>query len=258
MPSYDGIEAVDVFMREHVYAPHRHDTYTVGYTFRGAQRFRYRGEARTSLPGQAFVLHPDEVHDGGPGTEAGYGYRAIYLSPDLVLAAGGRPDLPFVGETVMTSRALSDAVDRFFLDQIDVAEPMDRDDALVDIADALLGLADHAKPRRHSPDRQAMRKVRDYLIANPASPRPLSDLETIVGLDRYTIARGFRQAFGTSPSIFLRCRKLDIAKRCIRSGMSLAEAALTAGFSDQSHLTRQFRKSVGLSPGRWRRMLVDA
>ena len=40
----------------------------------------------------------------------------------------------------------------------------------------------------------------------------------------------------------------------IRAGQPLADAALVSGFADQSHLTRQFGRAFGLTPGRWRAM----
>ena len=97
----DGIERAAAFFRGRAFAPHRHDTYAIGVTVRGVQKFWYRGETRTCLPGQLHVLHPDETHDGGPGTDAGFGYRILYIDPALIGASlGGRP-LPFVADPVV-------------------------------------------------------------------------------------------------------------------------------------------------------------
>jgi AraC-like DNA-binding protein len=76
-------------------------------------------------------------------------------------------------------------------------------------------------------------------------------LERLAGLDRWTLARQFRAAFGTSPSRFRTLRQLDIARAALRRGLRPAEAALAAGFADQSHLTRQFKRAYGLTPARW-------
>jgi AraC-like DNA-binding protein len=46
-------------------------------------------------------------------------------------------------------------------------------------------------------------------------------------------------------------RRLDRAKSAIRSGHSLAEASFMSGFADQSHMTRQFKRAFGLTPGHW-------
>ncbi|TIW84422.1 MAG: AraC family transcriptional regulator, partial [Mesorhizobium sp.] len=70
-PDPAGMERIEARFHGSAFDPHRHDTYAIGVTLRGVQTFRYRGAARLSLPGQVIVLHPDELHDGGAGTEEG-------------------------------------------------------------------------------------------------------------------------------------------------------------------------------------------
>ncbi|HEX9462749.1 MAG TPA: helix-turn-helix domain-containing protein, partial [Alphaproteobacteria bacterium] len=82
-------------------------------------------------------------------------------------------------------------------------------------------------------------------------------LEAASGLDRYTLARQFRARLGTSPYRYLVMRRLDTARALLRAGRSLADAAYATGFSDQSHMTRQFKRAFGLPPGRWRAMQAE-
>jgi AraC-like DNA-binding protein len=49
-------------------------------------------------------------------------------------------------------------------------------------------------------------------------------------------------------------RRLDMARALLIQGQTLVSAALIAGFTDQSHMTRQFRKTYGLPPARWLNM----
>src|SRR5919201_3104724 len=95
-----GLERAEVYLTACRFEPHRHDTYTIGVTTAGVQTFRYRGARRISLPGQLVVLHPDEIHDGAPGTADGFGYRALYVAPELVHAALDGSALPFVADPV--------------------------------------------------------------------------------------------------------------------------------------------------------------
>jgi AraC-like DNA-binding protein len=77
------------------------------------------------------------------------------------------------------------------------------------------------------------------------------ELERVSGLDRFTLARHFRQAFGTSPHRFQVGRRLQRAQSMIAEGTALSETAVATGFADQSHLTRHFSARFGLTPGRW-------
>src|SRR5689334_1862821 len=72
-----GLERVEVRLATRAFAPHRHDTYAIGMTTAGVQAFRYRGARRICLAGELHVLHPDEVHDGGPATGDGFAYRIL-------------------------------------------------------------------------------------------------------------------------------------------------------------------------------------
>ncbi len=78
------------------------------------------------------------------------------------------------------------------------------------------------------------------------------DLEVLSGLDRFSLARQFRALCGTSPHRYLTMRGLDLARSLISTGVPLAEVA-AAGFADQSHLNRQFKKAFGMTPGGWSR-----
>src|SRR5438309_3161573 len=121
----DGVELFRAWFAGEAYQKHRHDTYAIGLTDRGVQAFDYRGAGRVSLPGQVVVLHPDEVHDGRAGTEAGFGYRIVYVEPshmsEALRSVCGRPyPLPFVREPVSENGLLARAVRRAFAAPLDL------------------------------------------------------------------------------------------------------------------------------------------
>ncbi len=91
-----GIERIEAFFEGHGYAPHRHDTYAIGFTLAGVQSFQYQRSRRHGVPGSVLVLHPDELHDGEAGTAAGFRYRMAYVLPWQVQQVLGGAPLPFV------------------------------------------------------------------------------------------------------------------------------------------------------------------
>jgi AraC-like DNA-binding protein len=249
-PSAHGIERIEAFFCGHGFDPHRHDTYAIGYTIEGVQAFRYRGVARTSLAGQVFVLHPDEVHDGCAGTEAGFRYRILYVAPRLIRDALGSAPLPFVRAPVSNDRRLAAAVMPALADLEVPLEDLQREEIILAIADALAA-ADPSMPQPalSAPLLSAVDRARAFLDAEAAVTS--AALEQVTGLGRYALARHFRACLGTSPHRYLVMRRLDRARALIRRGSPLAEAAIASGFADQSHMTRQFKQAYGLSPGRW-------
>ncbi|MBX6320943.1 MAG: AraC family transcriptional regulator [Rhodospirillaceae bacterium] len=253
-PSWPGIERLEAFFSGHAFDPHRHDTYAIGVTVRGVQSFRYRGAAQHSVPGQVFVLHPDEIHDGHAGTTTGFRYRILYVEPRVILDALGEEGtpLPFVRETVSSDGRIASAIMPALADLDRALEELQRDQIVLDLAEALAA-ADPSRPRRRrSPaHRRAVAAVREFLDANVENTVTSAELEAITGLSRYTVARHFRACLGTSPYRYLVMRRLDRVRTLIAQGARLVDAALACGFADQSHMTRLFKKAYGLSPGRW-------
>ena len=251
-PSAYGVERAEVYISTRGFDPHRHDTYGIGVTTAGVQIFRYRGSQRVCLPGQLHVLHPDETHDGGPGTEDGFGYRILYIAPELVRGALGGRALPFVADPVQEPKPTARPIFALLADIDDPISELSCAEVAVAVADCLLSLSDSRDRRRATVDIRAVELVREYLAAHAREQTPASTLEKIAGTDRFTITRHFRWAFGTSPDRYRTLRRLALAQAAIESGQSLAQVAAEAGFADQSHMTRHFKRTYGLTPTRWR------
>jgi AraC-like DNA-binding protein len=251
-----GFERAEVFLSTCAFEPHRHDTYAIGITTAGVQTFRYRGSRRICLPGQLHVLHPDELHDGAAGTEDGFGYRILYVAPDLVRQALDGAPLPLVPDPVQRATPAIASLLR------DIDEPLDGlacVDAATTVADTLRSLAGGTAGRAAVDDR-AVALAREYLDAHAVEQTHADVLEQVTGVDRFTLARHFRLALGTSPDRYRILRRLELARTAIEAGLPLVQAAAQLGFADQSHLTRQFKRAYGLTPARWTHTIaaVDA
>lgn len=250
--SFGPIERVAHRLVGAAFSPHRHDTYTVALTMAGVQAFNYRGARRYSLPGQVLILHPEEMHDGHADDEAGFSYRAAYVPPTHVQAALGGAELPFVVDGVSTNPALIAAASRIVLDCAGVEDPGAYEDALYDLAHAMNDAAGRAAIAGIA-NRTAVMRAREYLESAVVRGVRLDQLEQVTGCDRWQLSRDFRALLGTSPYRYLQHRRVDLAKRLLREGATLADAAHGAGFADQSHFGRTFRKAVGLTPKEWLR-----
>lgn len=76
-------------------------------------------------------------------------------------------------------------------------------------------------------------------------------------LSRYHFARSFRSEMGVPPVTYLWRRRAQLAaSKLSETTRSLAEVALSCGFSDQSHFTTVFRREHGVTPAAFRRALL--
>lgn len=254
-PPSAGLERIEAFFTGHAYDAHRHDTYAVGYTIGGVQTFDYRGARADSLAGNALVIHADERHNGRAGSAGGFRYRMLYIPPSSIRDALGATAriLPFVRTPVSADARLVRALRPALGEWSRAWEALEADHILLGIAQALLALDPSARrPSSSATCAAAVEKARQFLEENHARGVASDELEMLTGLDRFTLARHFRSRLGTSPYRYLTMRRLAHARRSIEAGHALADAAVLNGFADQSHMTRQFKRTYGVSPGRWR------
>ena len=246
-----GIERLEAHFHGLAYAPHRHDTYAIGVTLSGVQTFRFRGEQWHCLPGQCHILHPDELHDGAAATDAGFGYRIAYIDPGLVQEALQGQHLPFVANPVVDAAMLADVYMAGVWDFDSDVDDDARIEQVVAITNLLTRLVSRGTLKTGPLALGGLLRVRDLIAECPARRRSMGELERAAGIDRWTLARQFRAAFGTSPSRFRTMRQLDKVRRLLNSGLSLVDASIDAGFADQSHMSRHFKRTYGLTPGEW-------
>ncbi|WP_205042046.1 AraC family transcriptional regulator [Rhodoligotrophos defluvii] len=254
-----GIRRMEAFFHGTPYSLHRHDSYAIGITLFGLQCFFYRGRRYRARPGQVHILFPDELHDGGAGTQDGFAYRIAYIDPCLLQQALGGRALPFVRNPVLTAdSAWASLLDKLWEPDLCEDEFL-RTEFVADAVDCLETAAgSRSAGRPGSIAFERLCKVREAIIQDPARRLDAAALERLADMDRWSIARSFRAAFGTSPSRFRTMRQLERARERLEAGMPLAEAALDAGFADQSHMTRRFREAFGMSPRQWKRATFGA
>jgi AraC-like DNA-binding protein len=251
-PRQPGIERLEAYFSGHGYDPHRHDTYAIGVTLSGVQLFDYRGTTVHSHLGRAITVHPD----GRAGTESGFRYRIAYIEPRLIQAAlGDKPrPLPFAGAGTTDDKRLIAAILPALQDLDAPLEDLQLDQIIAEVAAALAALdRSNRQPGLPRANARAVDLARGFLDAHLEQVVASEQLEAVTGLDRFALARHFRACLGTTPYRYQVMRRLDRARRLMQTGAALADAAAASGFADQAHMTRQFKKAYGISPGRWQR-----
>ena len=237
---------------------HAHDGFGIGVLHAGAHR-SWSGVGHVeATAGDVITVNPGEMHDGGPVRGEARSWRMLYLEPGI-LAQALREDLR--GEVEITRPVLHDALlaNRFtqvfatlttsFPDVLAVEEGVSRMLALLLVRYGSRPLPVIGPP---PPVTRALQR----LTKAPEQPTTLTELATLSGVSRFQLIRGFSRAVGVTPHAYLLQERVRLARRLLAAGRPPVEVAAEAGFADQSHLTRAFRRQLGVTPARYRAAMV--
>jgi AraC-like DNA-binding protein len=258
-----GVELLHARYIEQRFAPHVHEGFVFTVIEGGAQRFRHRGSDHLAPLGSMVLINPDEVHTGSKAHEQGWWYRAFYPAPaqvqgvldELGLASGGMPSF---GVSVLQDVDLHQAFAQLHRLLDSDADALQQQTAW---REAILLLfqrhARIAQPAEPGREPRAVAQAKELLAARLGEPPSLEELAALVSLSPFHFARVFRRATGLPPHAWLKQRRLEQARALLRSGCVPLQVAMQLGFADQSHLSRQFKQSYGVSPGEYRRACAD-
>ena len=247
-----GMELVSAAYHARAFPVHIHDEVVIGTLTAGSERLVVDGREHLVEPGDVLTLHAGQPHANHCVGQVILRYRVFYLDADSIAALmpGKRGPISFEGPVKRSpdlARALIEAHQILWESS---GDPLEHESAGETIRDALSATED-APPIDVRGAGRAVRAARDWIDEHYASGISLSDLAAVAGLSASRLAHLFSGAVGLSPIAYRNQRRVFEARRLLLTGMPIAETALHVGFADQSHLTRQFQRLLGASPGRY-------
>ncbi len=250
---HSGVAGIEVVAADsaHAFGRHTHDQFGIGLIERGAQKSASGRGVVEAGAGDMITVNPNEVHDGKPFDATGRRWRMLYIAPERVLDAAQdvSPGVTFeFASPVIRNRAL---VARFaaLFDGVTTGDSLESEAALLALIARLLQPVPCQRPALVS----GVAAARERMADDPTATPTLAALAAQAGLSRYQFLRAFARLTGLPPHAYLLQRRVLHARRLVRGGMGLADAAVASGFADQSHMTRSFVRSFGLTPGAFTR-----
>lgn len=245
------------------YGRHWHATYGLGLLEHGAQSSASGRGHVDAYAGDLITTNPGEVHDGRPLGGPSRRWRMVYLDPGVIASmishpgASAAPDVELT-RPVIKDIGLSRALQQLFgrLEDWSAGRCSTSADVLVCeeslVRTCALLLDRHATTLPVCEARGEVRQVRDRLADDLLNPPTLAEMAIMAGLSKYQLLRRFEKTYGVPPHSWLLQQRAERARGLIQDGVSLAQAAASCGFADQSHMTRIFVRQFGFTPGAWR------
>ncbi|AXQ54918.1 MULTISPECIES: AraC family transcriptional regulator [Streptomyces] len=251
-PQVPGVtEVFHARFTEHAYPMHVHDVWTLLLVDDGAVRYDLDRHPHGTPADTVTLLPPHVPHNGSPATAHGFRKRVLYLDltqlgPELVGPAVDRPEL-------------ADALLRRRVGRLHTALAAPGDELEAESRLALIRerLHAHLRPRLTAtgpvPDQGLAHRLRELLDARLLQGLTLDEAAALLHAHPAHLVRAFSGAFGIAPHQYLTTLRVGRARHLLLDGLPPGEVAAAAGFYDQSHLNRHFKKVVGTTPGRYAR-----
>lgn len=257
-----GIEILDANYHHQNFSRHSHEGYTVGVIENGAQQFYRSGGNHIAPQGSIILVNADDVHNGHSATEGGWSYKALYPLPNQFeqiskeLAAGisdKNRGAPYFPSPVVYDPELADQLRLVFTTLNNSNNRLLRETLLYSVLTKLM--YKHGKspalPSDSSKRQNQLKLVKEFIDDFPNADISLLELAKLASFSPYHLVRSFQKVYGLPPHAYQIQARLRLAKQLIGQGHNITDAAQEAGFHDQSHLHRHFKKAMGITPGQF-------
>jgi AraC-like DNA-binding protein len=254
-PDLGGLQLLSATFVTHSFPRHFHDTYVICVHEKGAEEFYCRGATRVSPVGSLVTLDPGEVHTGHPHDHQPWVFRCFYPDPSLMQSIASQ--LPIRRQTAPHFRApivfdpeLAKSLGRLHRTLETSSDTLHRETALIVTLGELITRhsTGSCALRAVGSETQAVKTVRDYIEEHYVKNPSLKELANLAGLSPFYLLRAFRKEMGLPPHEFLTQVRVARAMKLLARGLPIAQVALETGFVDQSHLTKRFKRIVGVTP----------
>lgn len=245
--------------RQVCYAPHSHTQWSIGAITSGMSTFCYREDQYHVMEGDLVLMNPEWVHNCNPIDDQPWAYLMLYVGTewltDLRYGAGLLPtprwqdiETPVISERHWYQR-YCDLAACLLDDHRDLLEK--QTEVVAFLSDLMQELSRQpVVPRPETPD--TLKALAAYLDQHLAEDVSLESLCDYSGYSAGHLIRAFRQHFGLTPHAYLINRRVQSGRRALQDGVPIAEAALNAGFADQPHFQRTFKRLMAATPNQYR------
>lgn len=253
-PDLPGVEVRYSSYNEEAFRNHTHAAYSVGFLESGRTTFYLEGLPYTAEAGQMVFIEPEMVHACNPDQDSDMTYRMFYVDPSWLETVAAEIFGDDVGQVLFASPVVDDPEllslwRDLHQNIIDGGGRLEKESLLVQgLADAISRHGKLGEAEEPSGNLQAVQAVKAHLKAHLSEKVSLDDLSDVAHLSRYHLLRVFQLDVGLPPHAYQNQLRVDLGKRLLAEGNSISQAAVDAGFVDQSHFSRVFKQFTGATP----------
>lgn len=258
--AFNGIEVVNANYTKQNFSKHVHEGYTIGVIEYGAQRFYRSGASHLAGQSSIILVNADDVHTGESATPDGWGYKAMYPTPEHFARISadlynGKDLAPYFRSSVVEDPYLAEQL-RLIFSQLELNSSQLLMETL--FYSTLMSLTlRHSSPLNLPKDTNGSKRklllAKEFLDSYPEEDISLIKLAEVADLSQFHFIRQFKKYFNLAPHAYQVQVRLKKAKALLKLGVKPSQVSADCGFYDQSHLTHHFKKALGTTPSRFQK-----
>ena len=257
IPGFEAIELLRGLQVTQEYPRHWHEEIYLSATLSGTSYLDYLGTSERIPRGALAMVAPGDIH---ANRKIGCTFRCLFIEfPALQKSVEqfierNIPGLGFRSGLIEDQRTLVKFLQVHH--SMEDGEPgLARDDSAFSFLHELAARhsTSNIPPPRSGNEDFAICRTKRFLDEHYAERVSLHELARWTRLSACHLNRSFRRKIGMPPHEYQLQVRILKAKSFLRLGRSISETASLVGFVDQSHFTRHFKRSVGVTPGKFLR-----
>lgn len=238
------------------YQGHTHDEFSFGVIDTGIADYNNLNQHNRIGQGDTVTINPGDIHSCNP-TAGDWSYRMLFVDTawvgELQAEISGIDSIdysPFTNRYLRSQQAYGN-FDLLFTNLLLGSNALSAEALLIEYMQQHWLTKDLEKSTPTHIHR-VKEMIADQLDVNHS----LTDLAQESGLSRFHLLRTFKQIYGLSPHAFQLDERIKSAKILLKSGHSIIDTSNALGFADQSHLQRNFKKRLAVTPKQYQSFFV--
>ena len=258
-----GLEALSC-RGNRVFSEHIHSGHVLWLNCSGGERFSVQGRSNILQHGYLSIIDAGVVHANHPVAQGPRDLRSLYLEETFWQALAVRLELPSLHPPRLCTQEVYDPylwhdVAEWHAALFAGEDTLAIEQRMLKVFSQLLKRVDRVHSHQSAmKGNLRLQRMLEFLHACFVDKISLAHLSDIGQCSQMHVLRLFKDGLGISPHSYLVQLRLEQARSQLRVGTPIVDAALEAGFSDQSHLQRAFRRRYGLTPAQYRRQCLWA
>lgn len=250
----DGLEIALLDCRNHHFPKHYHDEYVIGVNVEGGENIWVDGKTYDADLSDITLYNPGEVQASGP-VEENWKFISIYFDQDYLQSLFGEDERIIFDRSVLRSSLMANSFRRGAIECLRATHSKQEvHEYIMMLCDGLLRQCSKTEPTAYSED-CIVKEICEFLMDDLENVLSIGEIAKFYSMTPVQLVRIFKKSMKIPPYQWQKIQKLRKIKDELETHGSLLELSFKYGFSDQAHMSRQFKQVFGFTPGYYRQEL---